>query len=167
MYKRLQAEFRHGFTYDADIVEGVFAREHDALDAEPLHHLCACSVVHRHLRAAVDLERRIQLADKTHRAKILYDGRVDAAIDALAEVTHRFDQFTGLDQHVEGQINPCTMLVRDGAGLRQFVERELGALIARVVHRRTEIHRVRTIGHGSADGVECASGGEEFRDVAQ
>ena len=61
MDERLQSELGHGGVNGANVVERILAREHDALDAEFLHHRGAALVVHGHLRRAMNLELRIHL----------------------------------------------------------------------------------------------------------
>ena len=104
------------------LLERVFACEDDAIDAQPIHHARAALVVHRGLRAAVNFQLRVELADEAHGAEVLHDGGIDTAIDALAEIGQRLRQFVRLHQHVERQIDAGAMRMRDGAGLGQFPE---------------------------------------------
>ena len=111
----------------------------------------------------MDLELRIHLLNEPHHAEILHDRRIDPAIDTLAQIRERFSQFLGLDEHIEREVHAGAASVRHSAGLCELIQGELGTFIAGVVHRRAQVNRVGAIGDRSADGVECASWGEEFR----
>src|SRR5207237_7025345 len=111
-------------------------------------------VVYGHLGRAVNLKLRIQPPDEIDEAKVLNDGRVDAAVDGVAEKGKRLDQLVRLDEHVEREIDAAAAAVRDAAGLGQLLERELRALVARIETLRAEVHGVGAVGNGRADGVQ-------------
>jgi hypothetical protein len=47
----------------------------------------------------------------------------------------------------------------------EVVERELGAVIARIEAARAQVDGVRPVGDGCPHGVERPGGGQEFRDA--
>ena len=167
MYERFEAQIRHRGMDCADVVKCVLAGQHHTLDTKPLHDEGARLVVHRHLRGAMDLERRIDALDQPDHADVLHDRRVDAPVDAFTEVRHRVGKFAGLHKDVERQVDACAMLVGQTTGCFQLVERELGTLIACIEALGAQIHRIGTIGHSCADRVEGAGGGKKFRNGAR
>ncbi len=133
------------------------------MHAEFMHHGRSARVVHRHLGGPVDLKAGIHVLNQAHEPDVLYDGSVDAAIDAGSQVIERVLEFTRFRQDVEREVHTPAVAVRDETGLREVVEGELRALVPRVELLDTEIHGVGAVGDGGADGVERSGGGEEFR----
>ena len=167
VHERLEAERGHGRVNRADVVEGVLAGEHHALDTELLHDRGAGGVVHRHLRRSMQLERGVDALDQPDDADVLDDGCVDSAIDGAAEESQRIAKLGGLEEDVEGEVNPAPALVSDPARLLHFVHRQLRALVPGVEPLGAKIDRVGAIGDGSADGVEGAGGSEKFGDALE
>ena len=162
VHEGFEAEPGYGRADRADVVERVLACEHHALDAQLLQEHRAARVVDRHLRGAVDLEAGIDALDEANEPDVLNDGRVDAAIDAGAEVRERVLQFTRLEEDVEREVDACAVSVGDEAGLFELVERKLRALVAGVELLDTEVNGVGSVRDGGADGVEGAGWGEEL-----
>src|SRR5690606_15434073 len=71
-------------------------------------------------------------------------------------------QLGGLEQDVKRQVDANATLVRDGAGLRELVDGELGAVVSGIEACRTDIDGVGSVGDGGAHGVEGARGREQF-----
>ena len=118
----------------------------------------ACSIVHRHLRRAVDLQRGVHAPDQADEPQVLHDHRIDAAIDALAEQCERVCQLGGLDEGVQREIDARPARVREPTCLIQLVERELRAIVARIESLGAQINRVGAIGDRGPRGVERAGG---------
>ena len=162
MHEGLEAEVGDGRADAPDVVQRVLAGQHHAFDAEAPHHAGAALVVHRHLGGAVDLETGIHHLDEAHEADVLHDGGVDAPVDARTQVGQAIAEFGGLHQRIERHIDPHTAFVRDLAGGGEFIEGELGALVAGVEARRAEVDRIGPVGDGGPHGVEASGRGEEF-----
>jgi hypothetical protein len=158
----LEPQVRHGGADGANVVEGVLAREHDTLDTEGLHDARAALVVHGHLRRAVDLETRIDPLDQTYEPDVLHDCGVDAAVDRFAEKHQRVSELGGLEEDVEGEVDPAAALVRQPTGLTDLIQRELRPFVARVEPLGAQIHGVGTVGERGTNGVEGAGGSEEL-----
>jgi hypothetical protein len=146
----------------AHVVDRVLAGEHHALDAEPPHHARAALVVHRHLGGAVDLERRVDAADEAHEPHVLHDHRVDPAVHRLAEELEGVGELRRLHEHVEREVDPHPAAVRELAGPLELVERELGAVVARVEALGAQVDGVGAVGDRGAHGVEGARRGEQL-----
>ncbi len=113
----LQHQLRDRAPDGADVVQGILSREHHAVASQVAQDAGAALVVHGHLGRAVNLQIGVQLADEPHRAEVLHDGGVDAAINALAEMVQRVVQLGRLEEDVERQIDPGPVRVRQAAGL--------------------------------------------------
>ena len=107
----------------------------------------------------MDLEARIDALDEAHEADVLHDGGVDAAVDARAEMGERVLHLVRLHEDVERQVDARAAAVGDGAGLFEFGERELRAVVARIELLDAQIDGVGAVRDGGADGVEGAGGG--------
>ena len=158
-----ETELRYRLADRANVLERVLARQHHALDAEALHDAGAARIMDGHLRRTVHLQLRIHLLDEPDGAQILYDRRIYSTVDTFAQVGKRFRQFLGLDEHVEREVHAGATGMRNRTGLGELVQRELSTLIAGVVHRGAEIHRIGAIGDRGTNGVESAGWREEFR----
>lgn len=97
---------------------------------------------------------RVHRLDHANQADVLHDRRINAAVDALAEVLQRLGHLVRLDQDVEREVDARPALMSDQAGLLQLVHRELGPVVARVELRRTAVDGVGAVGDGGADGVD-------------
>ena len=121
MDERLEPQVGDRGPNRANVVERVFAREHDAGDADLLEHRGAALVVHRHLRRSVNLERRKQPLNQAHEPQVLHDGGVDPEIDRLAEQQQRVDQFRGLREDVQREVDALAALVGEPAGFAELL----------------------------------------------
>ena len=116
MDEGLELEVRHLEVDRAHVVERVLAREDDALDAERFREGGAAGVVHRHLGRTVDREAGIDRLDEPHRADVLDERGVDAAVDAVAERDERVAELRRLEQRVQREIDPRATFVGDATG---------------------------------------------------
>jgi hypothetical protein len=112
--------------------------------------------MHRELGGAVDLEAGVRALDEPDEADVLHDRGVDAAVDALAEVEQRLTQLVRLHEDVEREVDAGAAPMRDEATLFEFVEGELGAVVACVEPRRPEVHRVGPVRDRGPHGFERA-----------
>jgi hypothetical protein len=163
VHERLEAELRDGGANGADVVEGVLAREHHALDPELGHDARAALVVHRHLRGAVDLEAGIDTLDQSDDADVLDDRGVHAEIYCLPQKTERLGELGRLEQDVEGEVDPAAALVREPARFADLRQGQLRAFVTRIEAIGAQIHRIRAIGERGTNGVERARGGKQLR----
>ncbi len=93
---------------------------------------------------------------------VLDDGRVDAAVDAVAQVEQRLAQLRGLHEDVEREVDAGAAGMRQKAGLFQLVHGELRAVVAGVEALGAEIDGVGPVGEGGTGGVEGAGGGKQL-----
>ena len=162
VHKALESEPRHLGPNRSDIIERIFAREHDALYTELLHHTRTAAVVHGHLRGAVNLKARVRALNEAHQPNILHNRGVDPPINTLAQMKEGVLDFVRLHEDVEREIHPRATLVRDQAGLLKIVEGQLGAFVTRVELLDTEVYGVGAIRDRRTNGVKGSCGGEEF-----
>ena len=104
----------------------------------------------------------IDLLDEPHGAHVLHDRRVDAAVDAVAQVEQRLAQLGRLHQDIEGEVDPGAPGVGQEAGLLQLVHGELRAVVAGIEALGAEIDGVGAVGEGGPGSVEGARGGKQL-----
>ena len=147
---------------DGEIFERVLARQDDAFHAELLEHGGAGRIVHGHLRRAMNLEVWIELANQVDESEILYDRRVDPAVDGVPKKGECLDELAGLDEHIQCEIDAAAVAVGDTTRLGQLLERELRAFVARVEALGAQVDGIGAVGDGRANGVERTSGREKL-----
>jgi hypothetical protein len=110
----------------------------------------------------VDRQRRHNSLDEQGEPEILHDDGVGPGIRDGFEALDRVGQFAAEDQGVEGDVTPDVMRVQKRNHARQIIWREVGRPVAGVEPRQAEVHRVRAVSDGRAEGVPIAGGGEQF-----
>ena len=148
----------------ADFVEGEFAREGDAPEAQPRGGADAFEVVEGHLRGGVQAQGGEMPPRQPRHAEILHDDRVDAAVGAQAEGADEIGQFGVADQRVEGDVDAARTRQRMGID-RDFLEfagREVDGLGAGGEARQAGVDGVGAEGERGIGGSAFPRGGEQF-----
>ena len=104
----------------------------------------------------------IHALDEPDEPEVLRDDRAHATIDGVAEQQQRVLELRRLEQDVEREVDADATRPRHRARLVELVERELGALVARVEAFDAHVDGIRAVGDGGANGVEGTGGSEEF-----
>ena len=137
----------------ADLLEGQLTGQHDAREAHLRECLRPGPVVHRQLRARVQLQLREVAADEVVDAQVLDDERIDADVRDRGEVIDQFAEFILPHQCVDGDENaaPRREAVRVGRDLGKFIEREVLGLGAGREFLQAQVDRVGAV-------LECREG---------
>src|SRR5512147_1515031 len=110
--------------------------------------------MHRHLRRAVNLEPGVHALNQADDPDVLYDRRVDSAIDSFAQKRQSFCELGRLYQRIEREVDANPARMREPARNLELVEGELRSFVTRIETLSAEVHGVRAIGDGRTHRVE-------------
>ena len=148
----------------ADVLDGEFAGEDDAREAEFPQREHAFEVVGDELRGGVEFEVGEVAAHETRHAEILHDEAVRAQFVEQGELPGGLRQLGVVEKRVERDVDfsTRTLPVRGGEQVAQLRVREVDGVGARGKGVEAEIDGVCAGGEGGEGGFEGPGGGEEF-----
>ena len=142
----------------ADLLEGEFAREHDAREAELRERPHALEAADRHLRARVERQVGHRLMGDTRDAEVLHEHGVGARLVEEAQVVpeglHFLICHDRVDRHVDGDLSQ----VCEVDGLAQRLAVEVTCIGARAEGIARQVNRIRAVLHRRNECLAAAGG---------
>mmetsp|Transcript_24402 Transcript_24402/g.76528 ORF Transcript_24402/g.76528 Transcript_24402/m.76528 type:complete len:231 (-) Transcript_24402:276-968(-) len=171
VHEHLHLDVRRGRRDLLNLANAKLPREHHARNPELLRRkLDALRARNAHLRRRVDGHVRRDLVCEPRQADVLNDEGINPGFCSVAHGPLGLRELLLKNENIEREVPPDAVLVQVRHDIRQLVIAEVVRAGARVepgpggiVRLQPEIHGVAAIGHGCAELVPAAGGGEHLR----